>query len=252
MASPPWVKGAEPAAIGRLTSEKRARATASLPPPVVLRSRHENSVDVDNAMKRAASLAFTAALLVICGAVKGGDVEDCRNAEALLKADSSRAVSACRRLADQGDALAQFSLGFMYGNGWGVPQDYAEAVKWYHKAAEQEDAKAQYNLGQMYRLGYGVQRDYAEAVRWFRRAANQGDAGAQYNLAFMYETGRGVRQDLVQAYMWFDLAGRSAETPAHQGYAIQYRDSVASKMTPDQIAKAKKLAADWKPSLRGD
>ena len=202
---------------------------------------------MDNAMRRVVGLAFTVAMLVICGAVKGGDIEDCRNAEALLKSDSSRAVSACRRLADQGDALAQFSLGLMYDNGRGVPQDYAEAVRWYRKAAEQEDAKAQYNLGQMYRLGYGVQRNYDEAVRWFRRAADQGDAGAQYNLAFMYETGRGVRKDLVQAYMWFDLAGRSAETPAHQRYAIQYRDSVASKMTRDQIAKAKKLAADWKP-----
>jgi TPR repeat protein len=103
----------------------------------------------------------------------------------------------------------------------------------------------------MYNKGYGVQRDYAEAVVWFRSAADQGLAGAQYNLAFMYETGRGVRKDLVYAYMWFDLSGRSAETPAHQRYAIQYRDSVASKMTPDQIAKAKKLVADWKlkPSL---
>jgi len=55
-------------------------------------------------------LAFIAAMLVICGAVKGGDVEDCRNAEGLLKTNSSRAVSACRRLADQGDALARSTL----------------------------------------------------------------------------------------------------------------------------------------------
>ena len=144
-------------------------------------------------MKRVVSFAITAVILGICGAVRGSDVEDCRNAEALLKSESSRSVSACRRLADQGDALAQFSLGFMYDNGWGVPQDYAAAVKWYRKAAEQEDAKAQYNLGQMYRLGYGVQRDYDEAVRWFRKAAEHGDAEAQYNLGFMYEAGRGVR-----------------------------------------------------------
>ena len=35
----------------------------------------------------------------------------------------------------------------MYDNGEGVPQDYAEAVKWYRLAAEQGDARAQYNLG---------------------------------------------------------------------------------------------------------
>ena len=31
--------------------------------------------------------------------------------------------------------------------GQGVPQDYAEAVKWYRLAAEQGNADAQYNLG---------------------------------------------------------------------------------------------------------
>jgi TPR repeat protein len=29
----------------------------------------------------------------------------------------------------------------MYANGEGVPQDYAEAVKWYRKAAEQGNAE---------------------------------------------------------------------------------------------------------------
>jgi hypothetical protein len=30
---------------------------------------------------------------------------------------------------------AQFRLGFMYQNGWGVPQDFVEAHKWYHLSA---------------------------------------------------------------------------------------------------------------------
>jgi TPR repeat protein len=34
----------------------------------------------------------------------------------------------------------------------------------------------------MYEYGYGVVQDYAEAVRWFRLAAEQGHAKAQYNL----------------------------------------------------------------------
>ena len=53
-------------------------------------------------------------------------------------------------LAEAGDAKAQNSLGFMYNEGLGVSQDYAEAVKWYGKAAEQGDANAQYNLGDKY------------------------------------------------------------------------------------------------------
>ena len=40
-------------------------------------------------------------------------------------------------LAEQGDAYAQGSLGMMYANGEGVPQDYTEAKKWFGLAAEQ-------------------------------------------------------------------------------------------------------------------
>ena len=41
----------------------------------------------------------------------------------------------------QGDADAQFELGFCYANGKGVEQDQAEAVSWYRKAAEQGDVR---------------------------------------------------------------------------------------------------------------
>ena len=73
----------------------------------------------------------------------------------------------------------------------GVPQDYAEAVKWYRLAADQGYASAQSNLGIMYDEGRGVPQDYAEAVKWYRLAADQGDADAQINLGSMYANGQG-------------------------------------------------------------
>ena len=41
------------------------------------------------------------------------------------------------------------TLGGMYDNGHGVPQDYAQALTWYRKAADQGYAAAQFNLGSM-------------------------------------------------------------------------------------------------------
>ena len=46
------------------------------------------------------------------------------------------------RLAEQGDAKAQYNLGVMCRKGHGVPQNDAEAAKWYRKAAKQGDAEA--------------------------------------------------------------------------------------------------------------
>ncbi len=67
----------------------------------------------------------------------------------------------------------------MYHEGQGVPQDYAEAVKWFRLAAEQGNADGQYVLGSMYYKGHGVPQDYAEAVKWYRLAAEQGALSEQ-------------------------------------------------------------------------
>jgi len=88
-----------------------------------------------------------------------------------------------RPLAEQGDASAQTNLGVMYHQGHGVPQDYAEAMKWFRLAAEQGHPSAQTNLGVMYHQGQGVPQDYAEAMKWYRLAADQGHTNAQTNLS---------------------------------------------------------------------
>jgi len=53
-------------------------------------------------------------------------------------------------LAELGDASAQVTLGVNYGWGRGVPQDYAEAVKWYRKAAAQGNVDGQRLLGYLH------------------------------------------------------------------------------------------------------
>ena len=61
-----------------------------------------------------------------------------------------------KKLAEQGNAVAQFNLGVMYEKGEGVPKDYKQAAYWYSKAAEQGNAEAQTILGIMYGEGEGV------------------------------------------------------------------------------------------------
>jgi clan AA aspartic protease (TIGR02281 family) len=162
--------------------------------------------------------------------------------------DYAEALKWFRKAADQGNAVAQASLGWMYHNGQGVPQDYAEALKWYRKAADQGNALAQANLGWMYHNGQGVPRDYAEALKWYRKAADQGNALAQANLGWMYFHGQGVPQDFVQAYMWLSLAVPQFADKKNRDLAVKERDSVASKMTPGQIAEAQRLARAFTPS----
>ena len=111
-------------------------------------------------------------------------------------------ITEIRRLAEQGDVDAQFTLGVMYDRGEGVPQDDTEAVRWYRLAADQGLVTAQYNLGVMYATGEGVPENDAEAVRWYRLAADQGYTNAQLSLGLMYANGEGVARDLAEAVKW--------------------------------------------------
>ena len=46
-------------------------------------------------------------------------------------------------LAEQGDADAQFCLGVMYANGFGVPKDYIQAHLWLNLAGVNGDKKTE-------------------------------------------------------------------------------------------------------------
>ncbi|WP_275672461.1 tetratricopeptide repeat protein [Thermomonas alba] len=156
--------------------------------------------------------------------------------------DDAEAAKWHRKAAEQGDAAAQNNLGWMYANGWGVARDDAEAVQWYRKAAEQGYAAAQNNLGWMYANGRGVPRDDAEAVRWYRKAAEQGDAMAQYNLGRMYESGQGVDEDKMLAYALYNLA--VANNPFKEKTFPADRDRLAKTLSRAELLEGQALTRE--------
>ncbi len=47
--------------------------------------------------------------------------------------------------------------------------------------------------------------------------------------------------------MWYNLAASRHRPGAYRDIAVKYRDILAAKMTPAQIAEAQRLAQEWKP-----
>jgi len=82
-------------------------------------------------------------------------------------------------LANQGDAIAQNTLGDMYNEGKGVAQDFTEAVRLYKLSANQGNAFAQYNLGNMYSFGKGVAQNLTEAGRLYQLSEHHFDTVTQ-------------------------------------------------------------------------
>jgi len=151
-----------------------------------------------------------------------------------VKKDYAEAVKWYRKAAGQNFAPAQFNLGYCYANGQGVKKDEEEAVKWFTKAAEQNYAPAQSNLGYCYDNGHGVAQDYVEAVKWYRKAAMQGHTEAQFNLGYCYGSGQGVGKDKVEAYAWFSMAAKTDSD------AAESRALLRKGLTPQQFTDAQK------------
>jgi hypothetical protein len=133
----------------------------------------------------------------------------------------------------------------MYQNGRGVAKDDRLAVEWYRKAAEQGSAIGQSNLGFMYKNGAGgVMQDHTAAAQLFESAARQGEPYGQRNLGLALRDGLGVKPDVVGAYAWLNLAASHASAPHPD--AAEERDQLAQDMTKDQLAEGQRLAREWK------
>lgn len=121
--------------------------------------------------------------------------------------DFATALEVWGPLAENGDAVAQYSLGKLLENGGvGVPRDLAEAAKWYQRSANQGIAAAQNNLGLMYAQGRGVPQDVVRAVKLWRDAAAKDHVVAKFNLGLAYFRGEGVAEDRIEAQRWFRAA----------------------------------------------
>jgi TPR repeat protein len=189
------------------------------------------------------------------GSVLAGPLED--GFAAYERADYATAMGLWRRLADQGDADAQFNLGVLYEKGQGVRQDYAAAASWYRKAADQGETSAESALAKMYFNGQGVPKDHAAAMSWVRKAADQGDVSGQvelganafasgdyvtamrllrpladrgfvrpqFYLGLMYANGRGVPRNDAAAVSWYRKAAEQRYGSAQINLGFMYENA---------------------------
>ena len=127
--------------------------------------------------------------------------------------DISEAIKWYHLAAEQGHAGAMSELGTIYQDGIKAAWrgDYAPALQIFRSLADRGDPKGQTGLGKMYLKGWGVTQDFTEALKWYRKAAEQGCTEARADLAQIakdhYDRGQAYRRkgDLAQAvanYTW--------------------------------------------------
>ena len=144
----------------------------------------------------------------------------CGNSKTAEEAAQDGDIPALKRMAENGNAEAQYHLGEAYSDGWSGEQDYKEAVKWSRKAAEQ---------------GFNIPDDRGmslyDPAHW---------------ISVMYEEGgHGLKQDLVAAYAWCTIAATNNRGNTSNGFRLRKRLSeLAKKMTPEQISKGQEFSSE--------
>jgi TPR repeat protein len=141
------------------------------------------------------------AQLLLAMAYLGFGCEQCG-----LKPDDEQGVALARKAADQGYAMAQFWLGFMYGGGDGVAKDLAESCRWFQKAANQNSPDGYGGLAECYFAGTGVKQNEDEGFRLVHLAADAGSTLAQGWLGKDYLESKPTGEKQIEGYMWLELA----------------------------------------------
>lgn len=122
-------------------------------------------------------IAITAAAL-LSAPVSADDIDDAM--QSMRAGDFAKAYCILKPYAENGDAEAQYNIGWMYLNGYGLAMNDSLALEWWQRAAAQGHTDAIFSIAMLYTLGEGqVKKDMDRAIDYYLMAlqADHEDAG---------------------------------------------------------------------------
>lgn len=145
--------------------------------------------------------------------------------QALSKGDYARAFKGFSHYAKH-NALAQFSLGIIYKNGWGRPADPRQACAWFERSAQHHVPAAQQFYGDCLVQGIDHAVDYAAAIDWYQKAAAGGDLIALCSAADLIIKGQGATKDVARGLQLCSQAAQANSPPAMLIMGNYYREGI--------------------------
>jgi TPR repeat protein len=135
-------------------------------------------------------------------------------------------------------------LGHVHKRGWGVEQNWSEAVTFYERGAKAGDAHALYYFGRLLRDGRHVKENPERAFRFFKRAARRKEVKAYSAIGTMLRNGCGVPQNYALAVQWFQHAARRKDPRAIARLAAMYLHGLGVEKNVNEAIRLYREAAD--------
>lgn len=144
------------------------------------------------------------------------------------------------KLAEKGNAEAQFKIGEMYETGFGVEKDMALANEWITKAARQGHETAGFKLLYWDMKKNGLTADNKPKFAELKTKASTDNGYAQYYLGKLYADGAGVNKDSEKALDLFNKATLTGIVEAERE-AIAVREAAKRVQLARQLAEQQRL-----------
>ena len=161
-----------------------------------------------------------------------------------------------KKMADIGNAQAQFKLGHMYETGRGVDFDMNAATQWYEKASASGFKPAKNRLVYLQVKRGGFKPEHKAWLNEVKSDADAGDGEASMMLGEMYEQGVGVPKNLGQAQAEYkraavkDIAGSESAHYAVTDLINRQKNQTQQEDESRLLAeRARKEAAERKRQL---
>lgn len=120
----------------------------------------------------------------------------------LTNKEYDKAFPLYKALADKGNKVAQYQVGYMYQHGFGTEKDDQSATAWYLKARQQVLPAADYALGALSFNGAGI----GPALPYFKQAALQNNPEGLYMMGYIYDSGTGIPANKELAKQFYQKA----------------------------------------------
>ncbi len=132
--------------------------------------------------------------------------------EKMREGNYAEAYCFLKPLAERGSSKAQYSLGWMYHNGYGLKINDEAAYFWWSQAAE-KNPDAQFAIALLFEQGLGVKKDYDKAASYYVSAMQNGSEDAESYIRSQITGNNGkMRQPIIRAMegKWGQLNGEPA------------------------------------------
>jgi hypothetical protein len=154
-------------------------------------------------MKKSVYCTLCALIALMAAPLEASDVSDAINA--MRAGNFAEAYCVLKPYAESGDAEAQYNIGWMYLNGYGLMMNDSKALEWWQRASDQGYTDASFSIAMLYSLGEGrVDRDMDKAIDYYLMAVEDGHEDANMIIRSMLarddESIRQRKLDIVRTY----------------------------------------------------